>query len=134
MPDSRGRTKMNFPRTAASATLAAMLVAAGASAQHDSAKTTAWRAGRFHVDTAGVVGRSDIVLGRAYTEAKEAMPLGNGSLGVAVWSEQGFTAQLNRGDTLPDRLSGGQVVIPGLSSLTGAADYAGRLDLYKGEF
>jgi hypothetical protein len=35
---------------------------------------------------------------------------------------------------LPDRLSPGQVVIPGLSSLTQAKDYAGRLDLYDGEF
>ncbi len=62
------------------------------------------------------------------------MPLGNGRLGVAVWSADGFTAQLNRADTLPDRLSPGQVVISGLASLTGAADYAGRLDLYDGEF
>jgi alpha-L-fucosidase 2 len=119
---------------AALASLDAILALAGASAQHDAAKTTAWQSGRFRVDTAGVVGRSDIVLGRQNREAKEAMPLGNGSLGVAVWSEQGFTAQLNRSDTLPDRLSGGQIVIPGLSSLTAAADYAGRLDLYNGEF
>ncbi len=62
------------------------------------------------------------------------MPLGNGSLGVAVWSAEGFTAQLNRADTLPDRLSPGQVVIPGLASLTSATDYAGRLDLYNGDF
>jgi hypothetical protein len=33
------------------------------------------------------------------------MPLGNGRLDVAVWSGDGFTAQLNRADTLPDRLS-----------------------------
>jgi hypothetical protein len=125
---------MRFLTAAAFASLAAILVTRCAWAQLDSAKTTAWRAGRFHFDPAGVVGRSDIVVGRPNREAKEAMPLGNGSLGVAVWSEQGFTAQLNRGDTLPYRLSGGQVVIPGLSSLTGAADYAGRLDLYSGEF
>ena len=62
------------------------------------------------------------------------MPLGNGRLGVAVWSADGFTAQLNRADTLPDRLSPGQVVIPGLVALTGAKDYSGRLDLYHGEF
>lgn len=98
------------------------------------AKTTAWHDGRFHVDPAGLVSRSDIVLGRANMRPEEAMPLGNGSLGVAVWSADGFTAQLNRADTLPDRLSPGQVVIPGLSALTGAADYAGRLDLYRGEF
>jgi alpha-L-fucosidase 2 len=96
--------------------------------------TTAWQDGKFHVDTAGVVGRSDIVLGRPNSEAGQAMPLGNGTLGVALWSENGFTAQLNRADTLPDRWSPGQIVIPGLSALTGAKDYAGRLDLYNGEF
>lgn len=62
------------------------------------------------------------------------MPLGNGRLGVAVWSADGLTAQLNRNDTLPDRLSPGQVVIPGIAPLTRAQDYAGRLDLYHGEF
>ena len=95
---------------------------------------TAWHEGRFHVDAAGVVGRSDIVLGRPNVDAAEAMALGNGRLGVAVWSADGLTAQLNRGDTLPDRLSPGQVVIPGIAALTRAKDYSGRLDLYHGEF
>ncbi|HEY2471445.1 MAG TPA: glycoside hydrolase [Terracidiphilus sp.] len=125
---------MKFQTMAASASLVAMIAATGAWAQPNSAKTTAWSAGKFHVDAAGVVGRSDIVLGRANTEAKEAMPLGNGNLGVAVWSEQGLTAQLNRADTLPDRLSPGQVAVPGLTSLVKAVDYTGRLDLYNGEF
>jgi hypothetical protein len=88
----------------------------------------------FQVDVPGVIGRSDIVLGRANLEPGQAMPLGNGNLGVALWSADGFTAQLNRNDTLPDRLSPGQVVIPGLVALTHAKDYAGRLDLYRGEF
>lgn len=114
--------------------IAALLVATSACAQDASGKTTAWRDGAFHVDVAGVVGRSDIVLDRANTLAKEAMPLGNGALGIAIWSAEGLTAQLNRADTLPDRLSPGQVVVPGLSALTGAADYAARLDLYNGEF
>ena len=99
-----------------------------------SASTTAWHEGSFHVDTAGVLARSAVVLARPNLEAAEAMPLGNGSLGVAVWSADGLTAQLNRNDTLPDRLSPGQVVIPGLAALTGAKDYSGRLDLYNGEF
>src|SRR5882724_3922362 len=72
---------------------------------------TAWRDGKFHVDAAGLIGRSDIILGQPNNEAGQAMPLGNGSLGVAVWSENGFTAQLNRADTLPSRYSPGQVVI-----------------------
>ena len=88
----------------------------------------------FRVDTPNVIGRSDIVLGRPNLESGEAMPLGNGRLGVAVWSAEGFTAQLNRNDTLPDRLSAGQVAIPGLSALTRGKDYSGRLDLYRGEF
>jgi hypothetical protein len=62
------------------------------------------------------------------------MPLGNGQLGAAVWAAGGFTAQLNRVDTLPDRKSPGQVVIPGLARMTSAADYSGRLDLYDGIF
>ena len=61
------------------------------------------------------------------------MPLGNGRLGAAVWAEDGFTAQLNRGDTFPHRLSPGQLVLPGLSKLTKASDYKGRLNLYTAE-
>jgi alpha-L-fucosidase 2 len=96
--------------------------------------TTAWRDGIFHVDVAGVIGRSNIVLGKPNLEAGQAMPLGNGRLGVAVWSANGLTAQLNRADTLPGRLSPGQVVLPGIVALTRANDYSGRLDLYHGEF
>jgi alpha-L-fucosidase 2 len=88
----------------------------------------------FLVDAAGIIGRSDIVLGRPNRAPAEAVPVGNGRLGVALWAADGFTAQLNRNDTLPDRLSCGQVVLSGLAALTGARDYAGRLDLYHGEF
>jgi alpha-L-fucosidase 2 len=95
---------------------------------------SAWHDGKFQVDVAEVIGRSDIVLDRPNLEAVQAMPLGNGRLGVSVWSEVGLTAQLNRNDTLPDRLSPGRVVIPGLTRLTHAKDYSGRLDLYHGEF
>ena len=109
---------------------------AGSAVAHSAAAdgSTALREGRFHVDVRGVIGRSDIVLERPNRDALEAMPLGNGRLGVAVWSVDGFTAQLNRADTMPDRLSTGQVVIPGLTTLTSAKDYAGRLDLFNGEF
>ncbi|HTG17637.1 MAG TPA: glycoside hydrolase, partial [Blastocatellia bacterium] len=90
--------------------------------------------GRFVFDVPGVIGRSAVVLGKPNLEPSEAMPVGNGRLGVAVWSAEGFTAQLNRADTMPGRLSPGHVVIPGLAALTHAKDYAGRLDLYRGEF
>ena len=96
--------------------------------------TTAWHGGKFQVDVAGVLGRSSIILAQPNLVANQAMPLGNGHLGVAIWSDNGITAQLNRNDTLPDRLSPGEVVVPGLSALTQAKDYAGQLNLYDGEF
>ena len=96
--------------------------------------STAWHGGKFQVDVAGVLGRSSIIMGQPNIEAAQAMPLGNGSLGVAVWSDNGITAQLNRADTLPDRLSTGEVEVPGLVVLTHAKDYAGQLNLYDGEF
>jgi hypothetical protein len=94
--------------------------------------TTAWRHGAFNLDPAGVVSRSDIVLGAPNTTGTASMPLGNGSLGVAAWAAGGFTAQLNRSDTMPDRKSPGQLNIPGLSVISHAADFTGRLDLTDG--
>jgi outer membrane lipoprotein SlyB len=67
--------------------------------------TTAWHNGTFVTDTANVVRRSDIVLQHANTSSSQFMPFGNGSLGVASWAANGFTAQLNRNDTMPNRLS-----------------------------
>jgi len=96
--------------------------------------TTAFYNGFLHVDYPGVIGRSDIVLGQPNKLANQAMPLGNGRLGVAVWSADGFTAQLNRADTMPNRLPLAQVKIPGLATLAAAQNYAGRLDLYNAEF
>ncbi|MEW9570916.1 hypothetical protein ABQJ54_04080 [Rhodanobacter sp. Si-c] len=96
--------------------------------------TTAWHDQRFNADVGGVVSRSDIVLKHANLRADEAMPLGNGCLGLAVWSQDGLTLQLNRADTLPGRLSPGQVVFAGLKPLAKASDYAGRLALHDGEF
>ncbi len=100
----------------------------------EGAAASAWKDGRMQVDVAGVVGRSDIVLERPNLSNTEALPLGNGRLGVAVWSQDGFTAQLNRSDTMPRRLSPGQVDIPGIAALTRAADYRARLNLYDGSF
>ena len=94
--------------------------------------TTAWQNGSFSVNPGGVVSRSDIVLGRPNTADTQSLPLGNGSLGVAAWAANGFTAQLNRSDTMPYRLSPGQVNIPGLSAMTSASNFSGRLDLYSG--
>lgn len=98
------------------------------------AASTAWKNGSFHVDVRGVVERSDVILQRPNTKPDQSMPLGNGRLGLAVWAANGLTAQLNRADTLPNRLSPGQVVIPGLNRLVDAADFTARLNLYDGEF
>ena len=94
--------------------------------------TTAWQNGSFSLNPSGVVSESDIVLGAANTASSQSLPLGNGSLGVAAWAANGFTAQLNRSDTMPYRLSPGQVNIPGLSTMTSASNFSGRLDLYNG--
>lgn len=97
-----------------------------------STTTTAWHNGSFTVDTPGVTRRSNLVLKRANTSAGEFVPLGNGTLGAAAWAANGFTAQLNRTDTFPNRWSPGWVVTPGLSKLTSAADFSGYLDVYDG--
>src|SRR5438445_8416700 len=94
--------------------------------------TTAWHNGAFALDVGGVVSRSDVVLGSPNTAPAQSLPLGNGSLGVAAWAANGFTAQLNRSDTMPNRLSPGQVNIPGLSTMTSAADFSAHLDLFRG--
>jgi alpha-L-fucosidase 2 len=95
--------------------------------------TTAWSQGQFHIDRKSIVERSDVILQKANDSPQAAMPLGNGRLGLGVWAQDGYTAQLNRGDTLPHRLSPGWVVIPGLKKLTEAGDFSGRLNLYNGE-
>ncbi|WP_331764594.1 ricin-type beta-trefoil lectin domain protein [Streptomyces anthocyanicus] len=94
--------------------------------------STAWRDGEFRVDRARTVQRSNVVLGRPNELSTESMPLGNGVLGAAVWAANGFTAQLNRADTFPDRRSPGQVTIPGLKALTEADDFSAHLNLYDG--
>jgi hypothetical protein len=116
------------PQPKAAAATAATIPAATAA----TAATTAWIDGHFAASTAGIVRQSDIVLGRANYSDTQYMPLGNGSLGVAEWAANGFTAQLNRTDTMPGRLSPGQVTIPGLSALATAPDFRGTLDIYDG--
>ncbi len=110
-------------------------VAAGAVLSRPAAAatvSTAWQNGSFSVNPGGVVSRSDVVLGKPNTADTQSLPLGNGSLGVAAWAASGFTAQLNRSDTMPYRLSPGQVNIPGLSVMTSASNFSGTLDLYNG--
>ncbi|WP_446742617.1 glycosyl hydrolase family 95 catalytic domain-containing protein [Silvibacterium acidisoli] len=99
----------------------------------NSGATSAWKNGHFEVDVPGVVRRSNIVLARPNLLPSEAMPLGNGRLGLGVWSADGLTLQLNREDTWPFRVSPGHVVVPGLRRMTEASDYKAQLDLYNGE-
>jgi Carbohydrate binding module (family 6) len=113
-----------------SAGIAAMV--GGATGAVAATVTTAWQNGAFSENTGGVVSRSDIFLGQPNTADTQSLPLGNGSLGVAAWAANGFTAQLNRSDTMPNRLSPGQVQIPGLAAMTSAPNFTGTLDLYNG--
>jgi hypothetical protein len=111
----------------------AVLAAAPAGAATSAATpTTAWQNGAFNLDPLSVVSRDDVVMTKANTNPNTSMPLGNGALGVAAWAANGFTAQLNRSDTMPSRKSPGQVNIPGLSAMTQAADFSARLDLTDG--
>ena len=110
----------------------AMPVAASMQPADAATTTTAWQNGSFSLNPSGVVAESDIVLGAGNTASSQSIPLGNGSLGVAAWAANGFTAQLNRSDTMPYRLSPGQVNIPGLSTMTSASNFSGTLDLYDG--
>jgi hypothetical protein len=115
------------------AALASFVLVGSSGAQAATAgATTAWQHGAFQVDPTGVAARSDIVLGSPNADPTASIPLGNGSLGVAAWAAGGFTAQLNRSDTMPDRKSPGQLNIPGLSVISHAADFSGKLDLTDG--
>src|SRR5580700_9006332 len=107
-------------------------VVGGTPAASAASNTTAWQNGAFSENTGGVVSRSDVFLGQPNTVDSQSLPLGNGSLGVAAWAAGGFTAQLNRSDTMPSRLSPGQVQIPGLAAMTSASNFTGTLDLYNG--
>lgn len=94
--------------------------------------TTAWQAGAFTLDRASVVRQANVVLGQPNTAAIQSLALGNGTFGAAVWAAGGFTAQLNRVDTLPGRKSPGWLTIPGLATLTNAPDFSAYLDVYDG--
>lgn len=122
--------RVAFPLLVVALLAAAGLPAAGAPAEQ---QTTAWHDGALQADTAGLVSRSDIVQEGPAWRPYQAMPLGNGVLGAAVWAEKGYSAQLNRVDTFPDLKSAGRLVVPGLDSLMRADDYSGRLALYDGQ-
>jgi hypothetical protein len=80
------------------------------------------------------VARSNIVVGQPNVLASQAMQLGNGRLGAAVWAADGLTVQLNRADGLPDRLSPGWLVVPGLKPMIADRAFHADLDLYNGEW
>jgi hypothetical protein len=76
--------------TAAALAASTLAVTAPAVAAPD---TTAWQNGHFVVDTPNVVRRANVVLGKPNAAPAQSMPLGNGTLGAAVWAANGFTAQ-----------------------------------------
>jgi Glycosyl hydrolase family 95 catalytic domain len=131
---TRGKFRSSLVAAATALALTSLALVTGGSrpAAAATAVTTAWHHGSFAENPAGVVSRSDVVIKQPNFSAAQFLPLGNGSLGVAAWAANGFTAQLNRDDTFPDRKSPGQVTIPGLAAMTTATDFTGRLDLYDG--
>jgi alpha-L-fucosidase 2 len=60
------------------------------------------------------------------------MAVGNGRLGAAIWAADGMTIQLNRSDTLPGRLSPGQVLLPGLKPMIADRGFRAKLRLFDG--
>lgn len=88
--------------------------------------------GRAAVQTSGFAARSDIAIGQPNILPSQALGLGNGRLGAAFWAADGLTLQLNRADTLPGRLSPGQVVFPDLKQMTADRTFRGRLNLADG--
>ena len=129
---SRPRLTLTAVMAIALVVPAAMITQSGSRAAAAASLTSAWQNGAFSENTGGVVSRSDVVLGEPNSAANQSLPLGNGSLGVAAWAAGGFTAQLNRSDTMPYRLSPGQLRIPGLAAMTAASNFSGYLDLYNG--
>jgi hypothetical protein len=115
------------------ATSAGSFAAADPPVQTVDRPTTAWHDGALQTNPAALVTRSDLVQEGPAWRAYQAMPLGNGELGAAVWAEKGFSAQLNRVDTFPELKSAGRLVVPGLDPLMRAPDYTGRLALYDGQ-
>jgi hypothetical protein len=60
------------------------------------AVASASRGSGFRVDVRGAIDRSDVILGRPNLVSAEAMPLGNGRLGVAVLSATLFPIDLRQ--------------------------------------
>lgn len=86
----------------------------------------------LHAQTADDVSRSDLAIGQPNVLPTQAVGLGNGELGAALWAADGLTVQLNRIDTLPYRRSPGQVLFPDLKIMTADRAFHGRLRLYDG--
>jgi hypothetical protein len=82
-------SRSNRVRSVAAGSLLAMVVvlavAVAPAAQAAAATSTAWNSGAFNLDRPDLVRESDIVLGSPNTTPQSSLPLGNGSLGVAVW-------------------------------------------------
>ena len=116
---------MNLPHipSMTRAWLVAALLATSLSPRHALAET---------VPVAELVARSDIAIDQPNILPTQAMGLGNGHFGAALWAANGLTVQLNRSDTLPGRDSPGQVAFPDLNPFTHDRAFHGRLDFYDG--
>jgi hypothetical protein len=102
--------------------------------QSNPAPEFAWDGGRWRYPVEKVMERSQIRSSLPLLEDWQSMPLGSGPFGGMAWSQEGFTSQWTRNDSLPDLLSSGRLVIPSLAGWNEHADYSARLDLHSAKF
>jgi hypothetical protein len=61
---------------------------------------------------------------------QEAMPVGKGTLGAAVWTRGWIQRSIQSSRYIfPRHLSAGQLVVPSLAKLASASDFSAKLDM-----
>nr|MCU0781934.1 DUF4082 domain-containing protein [Akkermansiaceae bacterium] len=92
--------------------------------------------GTLALDRAAWLARNNLVYQSPPFRKTEAIPLGSGRVGCALWidPESGLTAQLNRPEGVPAMASIGRIEIPRLGRMVSARDYRGVLALRDGIF
>lgn len=100
------------------------------------ARPVAYRDGRLRVDYAALVGHNDVVYLTPALYPFEALPLGNGNLGVTLWNEGGVYLKFNNGSFWRAKemmqCSSGEAQLTDTPSLLTATDFKQRLSLYDG--
>ncbi|MBN8456932.1 MAG: hypothetical protein J0M04_03735 [Verrucomicrobia bacterium] len=92
--------------------------------------------GDLRFDRAAWLARNSLVYQSPPFRKTEAIPLGSGRVGAAMWIDPlgGLTAQINRPEGVPALSGLGKIEIPQLAGMTAAQDYQGVLSLRDGIF